>query len=380
MRDSKNKDVLFLLHLPPPVHGSSVMGKAIHNSKSVNEVFNCRYINLILSRYIDETGSLSLGKIGRVVQLLFKLFFEIVFHKPQLAYLALTATGAAFYKDVLLIALLRGFNIKIVYHLHNKGFKNAALKRLNKYLYRFVFKGTDVILLSKILYEDISEFVPEERVFVCPNGIEDQLIIPGEAKRQSRANNEKLLIKNKTEILFLSNLIESKGVYVLLEACKLLNNKNIDFCCSFIGGEGDITAYQLNEKIQALGLINNVKYIGKKYGEEKNRYWQNSDIFVLPTFYPNECFPLVLLEAMQYSLPEISTYEGGIPDIVTDSESGFLVPQKDVKALTDKLEFLIKNRELCKQMGVAGRKKFEEEFTLEKFENKLIVILNLLIR
>jgi glycosyltransferase involved in cell wall biosynthesis len=384
MTNSKTKYVLFLLHLPPPVHGSSVMGKAMYESKDINTAFNCRYINLILSRKVDETGSLSLGKFGRVVQLLFKLLSEIVFHKPQLVYLALTATGAAFYKDVLLVALLRLFRIKIVYHLHNKGFKNAAFKPLNKYLYHFVFKNADVILLSKRLYEDIAEFVMEDRVFVCPNGIPDlvyssQFIVNSEEKKEEEVNSKKSIVYNEEEknckLLFLSNLIESKGVYVLLEACKLLDTKNIDFSCSFIGGESDITANHMNEKIQALGLVNKVEYIGRKYGVEKNTYWKNANIFVLPTYYPNECFPLVLLEAMQYSLPVVSTYEGGIPGIVTDSESGFLVPQKDVNALVDKLELLIKNSELCKQMGEAGRNKYEQEFTLERFEERMVEIL-----
>ena len=364
--------ILFLFHLPPPVHGSSVMGKAIYDSKSINESFYCKYINLILSRKVDETGILSLEKIMRVVQILFKLLSEIVFHKPQLAYLALTATGAAFYKDVLLVAMLRVFKIKTVYHLHNKGFKNAATNPFNKYLYRFVFKNTDVILLSKRLYYDISDFVPEDRVFVCPNGIVDLV-----SSSEFRVPSSKLITQNSefrtTNLLFLSNLIESKGVYVLLEACKLLDNKNIDFNCIFIGGEGDITAKQLNEKIESLGLENKVMYVGKKYGAEKNSYWQKADVFVFPTYF--ETFGLVNLEAMQYSLPVVSTYEGGIPDVVEDGVTGFLVSQKDVHALADKLEILIKKPELRKQMGEAGRSKYEEEFTLEKFENRMLNII-----
>jgi len=80
---------------------------------------------------------------------------------------------------------------------------------------------------------------------------------------------------------------------------------------------------------------------------------------------------LVLLEAMQFSLPVVSTFEGGIPDVVENGVTGFLVPQKDVEALAEKLELLIRNPELRKQMGEAGRKRYQEKFTLEKFENTL---------
>ena len=60
--------------------------------------------------------------------------------------------------------------------------------------------------------------------------------------------------------------------------------------------------------------------------------------------------------------------EGGIPDIVENDVTGFLVQQSDVEALTEKLEILINNPTLCKQMGSAGRKKYEKEFTIEIFE------------
>ena len=64
--------------------------------------------------------------------------------------------------------------------------------------------------------------------------------------------------------------------------------------------------------------------MGRKYGEEKERLFRESDIFVFPTYYDIECFPLVLLEAMQYGLPCVNTDEGGIRDIVVN-DSGFTV-------------------------------------------------------
>ena len=69
-----------------------------------------------------------------------------------------------------------------------------------------------------------------------------------------------------------------------------------------------------------------VKVSGPKYGEEKFREFQRADIFVFPTYY--EVFGLVILEAMQYSLPVVSTFEGAIPDIVVENETGFLVEHR----------------------------------------------------
>jgi len=96
---------------------------------------------------------------------------------------------------------------------------------------------------------------------------------------------------------------------------------------------------------------------------------------VLPTYYPNECFPLVILEAMQHSLPVISTFEGGIPDMVKDGINGFLIPQRNVIALAERLELLVRYPQLRKQMGRDGRMKYENNFTLGIFEHKLLSIL-----
>jgi len=79
---------------------------------------------------------------------------------------------------------------------------------------------------------------------------------------------------------------------------------------------------------------------------------------------------------MQHSLPIVSTFEGGIRDIVDDGETGFLVPQKDVAALSEKLEYLILNGELRQQIGIAGRVKYEKEYTLNTFEIRIKEILN----
>lgn len=370
MKSSKNS-ILYLLHLPPPVHGSSMVGASIRNSAVVNQTFDCRYINLLLSRTIGETGNAGWRKAMRLPAIFMRLLWYLLFYRPHTVYLALTATGAAFYRDVALVALLRLFGIKPLYHLHNKGFAAFGKSKLNNRLYRFVFRNAKVMLLSKHLYADVSAYVKWEDVYICPNGIGEV------SSSEFRVLNSELRIPNSVaKILFLSNLIESKGVYVLLDACSLLKQKGLAFECVFVGGEADINAKIFQVKVKALDLEQQVQYLGKKYGEEKEQIFANADIFAFPTFYAMECLPLVLLEAMQKSLPVVSTFEGGIPNVVEDGITGFLVPVKDAKSLAEKIEILIKDPELRMKMGKAGRKKYEEEFTLDKFENRIIEILN----
>ena len=346
------------------MHGSSVVGQYIKDSQLLNKFFDCRYVNLGTSTTIDEIGKKPLKKISRYLSILWQVFIQLLRFKPSLCYFAITVKGLGFYKDAMVALLIKIFGIKLVFHFHNKGVSTRQDRAFDNLLYRLVFKNSEVILLSEYLYTDIQKYVPKERIHYCPNGI------PEEARSQkSKVGSQ------KPEILFLSNLIESKGVFVLVEACKILQEKQLPFHCTFVGGVGDVSAMQFQQKVNELGLNEQVHYAGKKYGAEKEEAFAKADIFAFPTYYHNECFPLVLLEAMQHNLPVVSTYEGGIPGVVLEGVTGFLVPQQEVKALTEKLELLICNKVLQTEMGMAGRKKYEQEFTLNKFEERLKDIL-----
>lgn len=358
------KRVLFLLHIPPPVHGSSVVGKAIMDSSLINKAFQCRYVNFLASRAVSDTGRLNLYKIGGLLSTVGKVLAEFTIRKPVLCYLALTTSGPALYRDAVIVLIMRLFGIRRVYHLHHKGV-NAELQRVHKkIIFNLIFQKADVILLSEHLYHDVKDFVCADRLHIVPNGIAKL-----ERNKDFRPGSGMI------NILFLSNLIVSKGILILLQACKLLKEKGYFFTCNFVGAQGDITADEFNGHINALGLEGTVCYLGRKLGEEKYKLFENADVFVFPTFYTNEAFPLVLLEAMQFGLPIVSTPEGGIPDIVLNNKTGFLVPKRDSVSLANKLEILFHDEELRRRMGHAGRKHFEAKFTLQHFENKLCEVL-----
>ncbi len=358
----KNK-VLFLLHLPPPIHGSSMVGQYIQQSKLINHEFDASYINLLASKSIAETGRLSLQKLLGFVKIKMKLISELIMDKPELCYFALTTTGAAFFRDAILVAILKTFGVRRVYHLHNKGVGDKKNNFLYNFTYRFVFKNSKVILLSEYLYSDVEAFVRQEDVVICPNGIPEA----------TYADSEKNAIR-PIEILFLSNLIKAKGVFDLLDACRIMHQKSMDFRCIFVGGEGDISKEKFEQKVIDNELEEVVSYVGRKIGKEKHALLAQADIFAFPTC--NDCFPLVLLEAMQFKLPIVTTNEGGIGSIVCNGESGYIVPQGNPESLVSKLESLIENENLRNEMGIAGHEKYLKEFTLEKFESTLFSILN----
>jgi len=366
-----------MLHYPPPVHGSGVVGGYIKQSALLNRTFDCRYINLGLSASVDEIGGNIFRKVFRYIGLIWKVKKQLIFSRPDLCYLAITAKGIGFYKDAFIVLLVRLFGIKPVYHFHNKGIATQKINFLKNLLYRIVFRNADVILISERLYYDFRKYVPENRVHYCTNGIPYQ-----EDKRHASAGSA-VQAKDKSsnarvEILFLSHLIVSKGVFVLIDACNLLKEKNNNFHCTIAGGDAELTRQEVEETVAEKGLTSYITVTGPLYGEEKAQIISSADIFVHPSY--SDCLPLVLLEAMQHSLPVISTFEGAIPDVIEDGVTGFIVPQKDPAALAEKLEILIKNPDMRTRMGKEGREKYEREFTLDKFENRMVEILTVISR
>jgi colanic acid/amylovoran biosynthesis glycosyltransferase len=80
------------------------------------------------------------------------------------------------------------------------------------------------------------------------------------------------------------------------------------------------------------------------------------------------------MEAFARGLPVVSTYHAGIPEVVQDGKSGFLVPERDVEALAERLEKLIDDSELRFSMGRSGRAFIEEEYDINKLNDRLVTI------
>ena len=358
--------ILFILHLPPPVHGAAMMGQYIHDSKVINERFDCHYNNLTTAKSLRDIGKGGVKKLWRFFCLLLRIVKGLVRVKPQLVYVTPNSHGGAFYKDFVVVQLIKLMGYRVIVHYHNKGVATCQDRWLDDKLYRLFFKNLKVILLAEALYGDVEKYVKREDVFVCPNGIPESL--KGEPK--SERNNV------IPQLLFLSNLLVDKGVLVLLDALKILKEKGFSFVCHFVGGEtAEIDAARFAEEVKTRGLDQMALFLGKRYGEEKNEEYDNADIFVFPTYYYNECFPLVLLEAMEHAVPCISTREGGVSAIIDDGVNGFMVEKRDANVLADRIEFLLTHPEERTHMGIAGYQKFKNEFTLSKLETRMKQIL-----
>lgn len=357
--------ILLITPLPPPIHGSSMVSQTIKESKLLNEEFEMDFVNISTSRKVEEIQKASLWlyviKLLRFLGAYFKVFWHLCTRKYDLCYLAITCHGTPFIKDYPFVMLCKLFRRRVIIHQHNKGMSKDVDKWPYSWMLPRAYEGTKVMLLSKLLYSDIQNVVEEEQILVCPNGIPN-----------SATFDQDVCEPSTPHLLFLSNLIESKGVYVLLDACKILHDKGCEFICDFVGGTTkEINTDTFASAVEMRGLKNSAIYHGPKYGKDKDLFWKHSSAFVFPTFYKDECFPLVLLEAMQHHLPVVTTNEGGIPDIVINGETGYICERKNVQQLAEKIEILLNSAILRKQMGHAGFKRYKEFFTQDSFEKRI---------
>ncbi|MGE4586139.1 MAG: glycosyltransferase [Mangrovibacterium sp.] len=358
--------ILYLMHMPPPIHGAALVGKQIKNSTIINKAFEGHYINTSLAKNISDIGGLGLKKIILYFDILKQTRKILKREKFDICYITPNATGSAFLKDFILVMLVKSFHVRTLFHFHNKGFSKNQENIFYNYLYRLFFKNTQIILLAENLYYDIEKYVSKRNIFYSYVGISPKI-----SKEHKEKNNEKI------QFIFLSNLIIEKGIIIALKACNILKQKGYNFSFIFAGGESfEMNKNQFNAMINSYNLQDRIKYLGRVSEERKNTLLSKSDVFVFPTYYHNECFPAVILEAMKNSLAVISTYEGAIPIEVIEGETGFLCKQKDVMDLVANMEKFINEPYLANILGSRGKEIFYERYTNNIFEEKMCNIFN----
>lgn len=180
---------------------------------------------------------------------------------------------------------------------------------------------------------------------------------------------------NKTFVC-LNTLDEVKGIFVLLEAAKMLKDNNKHFKLLMYGDGAPKIKEEIEEYIRENNLEKCVKLMGRT--NDISKVYNNVLCLVQPSFI--ESFGMTIIEAMAHNRPVIATRCGGPEEIIQDKESGFLIAKNNAKELADKMEYVLDHPEVARQMGNKGRRIYKSEFSVEKakmqIENTIQQVLN----
>jgi glycosyltransferase involved in cell wall biosynthesis len=162
-------------------------------------------------------------------------------------------------------------------------------------------------------------------------------------------------------IVMVARFSHQKAQSMLVDAVHSLNEP---FRLAFVG-EGPLRE-SVERQVKALGLSDKVDFLGQRL--DISEILASADIFALFTKW--EGFPISILEAMRAGLPVVASDVNGVPEAITDGQTGFLIPPADITLFQYRLRQLLQQANLRRRMGLAGRRRFEREFTADAMIRK----------
>jgi glycosyltransferase involved in cell wall biosynthesis len=319
-------------------------GSVLSDAAKCIEVFEKAGVNILFSSNLKR-------EIG--IHDLFA-FFEIYrlckYHKFDIVHTNSTKPGII----GRMAAFLSGTPL-VVHTVHGVAFHKyeQPIKRFFYYLCEFIasFFCHKIILVNKFYKKYYRLW--KNKVVSIYNAI-DYSQLP--SLKYNRCINDQ-----NVNLLFVGRLDIQKDPITLLKAFDIIVNDVKKKCHLTIVGDGEyrdlclsyIKQHNLESDVTMVGWVNDVSV-----------YYSSHDIFCLSSIY--ESFGLVFLEAGYYELPSVATNVEGIPEVVEDGKTGYLVPPRNHQLLAEKLLILINSPQLRKQIGLAAKKKVITDFSIEK--------------
>lgn len=267
------------------------------------------------------------------------------------------ASDSSYYRKSVFIRTAFFCHKKIVIHQHGGNFEEFYHTELSEKGRRNVQKvlsmGDAFLVLGNTWKVFFGTIIDAGNITVLPDAIR----IPERCDKRCGSH----------DILFLGRLCKEKGIGELLAVMPVLREKYADVHL-YLGGVWEDTAL----KKEASALASCVTDLGWITGEEKKKYLQKCGIFVLPSYFEGQS--VSILEAMAYSCAIAASKTGGIPEMITENETGLFVLPQDTETLKASLDRLLADPDLCKRLGENARKKVEAEFSIEDNMKRLLAV------
>ena len=262
--------------------------------------------------------------------------------------------------------------VPIVYTEHDRSFPTPL--RLKYFHYFFGKYATAVIAVSKAVKENLEKYEHIKNVKVIYNGIDPDLFKPASIEEKVLKKKQLGLNKNDFVLGNVGRMDYWKNQRILIEILPDLKKISPQIKLILVGGgeeEGNLKKSAIKK-----GVKNDVIFLGQR--SDVNQILKAFDIFVFPSL--TEGLPLVVIEAMATGLPIVASHVGGIPELVVNGETGFLVSPTSKEEIKEAIIKLLNNPELRKEMGQIARKRFETHFSLPQMVQKYIEVYEEVVR
>lgn len=358
------KKVLLIGPLPKPITGVSLANQVVVENLNKKKGYKVNFVNTAFKKFDENLGGISLSKA------IFYLKLNIHCYKILNSDVVYITPGQTFYgllKYMLFIVTSKILSKELIIHIHGNyvGSEYNSLKGIKKKLFKWLLSQTSKgIVLSESLSRNMSPFVHKSKVFVLYNFVEDFLF-------SDKKTIDRKLTQSKPKIIFLSNLMEEKGIFDLLEALRILEEKGFEYEAKIAGN-----LYTTNEKkIQTyIKKLKKTKYVGVVSGKNKKDLLLWSNIFILPTYYKMEGQPISILEAMATGNIVLTTRHAGIPDIFQNEINGYYVEKNNSNSIVEIIQSLDIQSDRFQKILRHNYVISKKNYRLENFINNIINI------
>ena len=369
MNEVEKPKIIIVGPIPPPIHGVTISTERLLNS-ALKDRFELVHLDTSDRRNLDNIGKFDLGNAYLALKNIIEMIALCLNRSPAIIYIPISQNNLAYLRDGLFIIVGKLFsNAKIASHLRG-GYFRTFYNQTNFFMKRFIdftMKCCDkVIVLGNCLKWIFDKWFDEQDIEVVPNGT---------AMNPQLGDKFSVPSKSRYVITYLSNLFKTKGIIDTIKSVKYVTSKHENVKYKIAGSWWN---QELETQIECMKFLktnnieNAVDFLGVVTGDDKVDLLVNTDIFVLPTYYPFEGHPNAVIEAMSAGCPVISTNHATIPETVINGETGILVEKQNPQALANAIIKLIENPELRIKMSKAGRERYEQFYTQEKNINNMI--------
>jgi glycosyltransferase involved in cell wall biosynthesis len=315
--------LLVFAHTPPPLHGQSAMVAMLVDGLRGDPHFEVLHVNVRLSTDAADIGRWRLGKLRPLLAACFAAWRLRWRHGPAVFYYV-PAPGkrSALYRDFVVMMLCRPFFSRVVLHWHAVGlggWLETSANVIERWLARRLLGRADLaIVLADELADDARKFSPQ-RVAVVRNTIQSD---PAPPTRGGKAN------ASSYNVLFLGLCSREKGVFDTMEAIALANANGGRF---HLDVAGPFTSRADEDEFRTRAAMlppDSVTYHGQVDAARKATLFQTADVFCFPTYYPHEGQPLVVIEALAYDIPIVTTRWRAIPSLLPPSFAWTVEPRQ----------------------------------------------------